>query len=50
MEEVKKIRAKHQVADALNIRNGPNTTTIYDLPLNSLVLVWREGYIGQPGF
>jgi hypothetical protein len=42
MEEVRKLRAKRQVNDALNQRNGPNTLTIKDLPLNSDVLVWRE--------
>ena len=46
MEEVKKLRAKRLVADALNIRNGPKTTTIYNLLLNLPVLVWREGLIG----
>jgi len=46
MEEVKKLRAKRQVADALNMRNGPKITAIYDLPLNLPVLVWREGPIG----
>ena len=50
MEEVKKLRAERQVADALNMRNGPKTTVIYDLPLNSPVLVWREGPTGQPGY
>jgi len=50
MEEVKKLRAKRQVADALNIRNRPKTTIIYNLPLNSPVLVWREEPIGQPGY
>jgi hypothetical protein len=46
MEEVKKLRAERQVVDALNMRNGPKTTIIYNLPLNSPVLVWREGPIG----
>jgi hypothetical protein len=50
MDEVKKLRAKRQVADALNMRNGPKTTAIHDLPLNSPVLVWREGPTGQPGY
>ena len=31
------------------MRNGPNTT-IYNLPLNSLILVWREGNIRQLGY
>jgi hypothetical protein len=38
------------VADALNIYNRPKTTAIYNLPLNSPVLVWREGPIGQPSY
>ena len=39
IEEVKKLKAERQVADALNIYNGPKTTTIYNLPLNSPILV-----------
>ena len=50
MEEVKKIRAERQVADALNMRNDYSTTAIHNLLLNSLVLVWREGNTGQPGY
>src|ERR1700710_1416669 len=50
MEEVKKLYAKRQVTDALNTRNGPRINAIHDLPLNSPVLVWREGNTGQPGF
>jgi hypothetical protein len=42
MEEIAKIRAKLQVNDALNTRNGPTTESIHDLPINSDVLVWRE--------
>ena len=38
------------MADALNMRNRPKTTAIYNLPLNSLVLVWRKGPIGQPNY
>src|SRR6266700_8415372 len=38
------------MADALNMHNGPKITVIYDLPLNSPVLVWREGPIGQPSY
>jgi hypothetical protein len=48
-EELKKLWAKQKVADALNMRNGPRTTAIHDLPLSSPVLVWREGPTGQPG-
>ena len=46
MEEVKKLRAERQVVDALNMRNGPKITAIYNLLLNLPVLVWREGPIG----
>jgi hypothetical protein len=49
MEEVSKIRAKRQVNNALNQRNGPSVEAIHDLPLNSDVLVWREGNTGQSG-
>src|SRR5277367_3233693 len=49
MEEVSKIRAQRQVDNALNQRNGPSVTAIHDVPLNSDVLVWREGNAGQSG-
>ena len=49
MIEIQKLRAKRQVMDALNTRNGPNTTSIHELTLNSDVLVWREGNAGQNG-
>jgi hypothetical protein len=49
MAEVQKLRAKHQVNDALTIRNGPSITMIHALALNSNVLVWREGNTGQSG-
>jgi hypothetical protein len=45
--KVQKLQAKRQVNDALNARNGPNTTTVHELALNSKVLVWREGNTGQ---
>jgi hypothetical protein len=47
--EIQRIRARRQVADALNSRNGPNTVNIHNLQLNSDMLVWREGNTGQPG-
>jgi hypothetical protein len=47
MEEVSRIRAKTQINKALNERNGPSVTDIHDLPLNSPVLVWREGNTGR---
>ena len=39
MEEIKKLRAKRQVADALQIRNSPTTTAIHNLPLNLPMMV-----------
>ena len=50
MAEIQKLRAKQQIANTLNMRNGPNTNTIYDLPLNSPVLVWREENTSQSGY
>jgi hypothetical protein len=49
IDEVQKQRAKRQVQDALRTRNGPNTTAIHDLKLNSDVLVWRDTKAGQKG-
>ena len=43
MEEVRRCQAARKVADALRMRNGPRTAHIADLPLDSEVLVWREG-------
>ena len=42
MAEIVKLRAKQTVSNALHHRNGPNTTPVHNLPLNSEVLVWRE--------
>jgi hypothetical protein len=39
MAEIVKLRAKQTVNSALYYRNGPDTTLIYDLPLNSKVLI-----------
>jgi hypothetical protein len=39
IKQVKKLRAECQIADALNIYNRPKTTAIYNLPLNSPILV-----------
>jgi len=44
--EIQKLRAKRQIADALNMRNGPKTNAVHDLLLNLPVLVWREGNTG----
>ena len=49
MDEIRKIRAEKQVNDALNTRNGPLVDLLHDLPLNSDVLVWREGNAGHTG-
>ncbi|KAI1439012.1 hypothetical protein GGR50DRAFT_685073 [Xylaria sp. CBS 124048] len=44
MSEIKKIKAKRNVQNALNTRNGPDTSDRLpeSLPLGSLVLVYRE--------
>ena len=47
IEEVKKLKAKHQVVDTLNMCNGLKITVIYNLPLNLPILVWREEPTGQ---
>jgi hypothetical protein len=39
IEEVKKLKAKYQVVNALNIHNRPKTTIIHNLPLNLPILV-----------
>ncbi len=43
MNEVKRLVATRQINDALNTRNGSSTAPLHDLPLNSSVLVFREG-------
>jgi len=50
IEEIRKLRAKRQVTDALSMRNGLRIDAIYNLLPNSQVLVWREGNTGQPGY
>ncbi|KAF1360357.1 hypothetical protein EJ07DRAFT_165511 [Lizonia empirigonia] len=42
MAEVRKIKAKRQVNDALATRNGPNVIETLQLPIQSSVKVWRE--------
>jgi hypothetical protein len=39
MAKIVKLRAKQAVNSALYYRNRPNTTLVYNLPLNSKVLV-----------
>ena len=41
--EIWKLRAKRQIANALNMRNGPQTNAIYGLLPSSPILVQREG-------
>ena len=48
--EIYKLYAEQQVANILNMQNRPKIDTVYDLPPNSLVLVWREGNIGYSGY
>ena len=40
--EIVKLRAKQTINNALYYRNGPNTALVYNLLLNSKVLIWRE--------
>ena len=42
MAEIVKLRAKQTVNNALHHYNRPNITPVYNLPLNSKVLIWRE--------
>ena len=42
MAEIVKLRAKQTVNNALYYYNGPNTTPVYNLPLNFKVLIWRK--------
>ena len=39
MAEIVKLRAKQTINNALYYRNGPNITLVYNLPLNSKVLI-----------
>ncbi|KJZ75136.1 hypothetical protein HIM_05622 [Hirsutella minnesotensis 3608] len=43
MISLRRAVAQRQVQDALNTRNGPNVDKAAELPLQSEVLVWREG-------
>jgi hypothetical protein len=45
--ELRKIKTKTQIYNILNIRNKLNITKVHDLPLNSDVIIWREGNTGQ---
>jgi hypothetical protein len=39
MAEIVKLQAKQAINNALHHRNRPNITLVYDLPLNSKVLI-----------
>jgi len=39
MAEIAKLRAKQTINNALYYHNGPNTTLVYNLLLNSEVLI-----------
>lgn len=49
MKEIRILQAERQVIDGLRQRIGSNTSVLYDLPLNSDVLVWRRGMTGRQG-
>jgi hypothetical protein len=42
MSEIQKLRANRQVADALNTRNGPSTTSIHDLRDGATRYRWTD--------
>src|SRR3984957_15731166 len=42
MAKIVKLRAKQTINNALYYCNGPNITLVYNLPLNSKVLIWRK--------
>ena len=50
MAEVRRLRAERQVNDALNTRNGPDTSVIKDYPIGELVMVWRDATNSKAGF
>jgi hypothetical protein len=43
MADVRKCHAARKVSEALRMRNGPRTSHLMDLSIDSEVLVWREG-------
>lgn len=47
MDKVRKNIASHQVNNVLNICNWPFSRLIYDLPINSLILIYRNSNTGQ---
>ena len=47
MNEMRKFDVNRQINDVFNTRNGFSTIHLHDLPLNSSVLVYREGPAGR---
>lgn len=47
IDEVQKCSASQQINDVLNTWNRPLTAAVYNLPINSPVLVYRKENIGQ---
>ena len=50
MEEIKKLRAKCQVFNALNSCNRPYINVIHNLPINFPIFVQREGNISKSSY
>ena len=50
MEEIKKLRAKCQISNTLNSYNRLYINAIHNLPINSPILVQREGNIGKSDY
>jgi len=42
ISEISKLHAFRQIKDALNQRNGPETTKIHDISIGSQIIIWRE--------
>ena len=42
MKEVNRLHAQQQIQKALATRNGPDTSTVLDAPINSKLWAWRE--------
>jgi hypothetical protein len=42
MAEVRKLKARRQITDALSQRNGPSVAKVKQLPLQNKIRIWRE--------
>ena len=47
MKEVTRLHAQQMIQKALAARNGPDTSTVLDAPVNSKLWAWRESQQGQ---